>query len=176
MKIIETERLSLRLFTHGDAPFILKLLNQPGWLRFIGDRGINNEEDARSYIETKLIAAYRKYGYGLYAVELKGEDAVIGMCGLVKRDWLDDVDIGFAMFSCYEGHGYATEAAQAVLNHAHDTHGLWRILGITTGDNNRSIRLLNKIGMKYEKSIKDPGDESILELYSIESGDRHEYQ
>ena len=168
MKIAETDRLSLRRFTQCDAPFIFKLLNEPGWLRFIGDRGIVTEGDARSYIETVLIASYRKYGYGLYAVDLKEGNIPVGMCGLVKRDWLDDADIGFAMCAYYEGRGYATEAARAVLDYAHDKHAIRKILAITTGDNDRSIRLLEKIGMTYEKKITSPGDGGLLELYSIE--------
>ena len=174
MKIIETDRLSLRRFTHNDVPFIFKLLNEPGWLRFIGDRGIVCEEDARSYIETALIASYRKYGYGLYAIDLKEGNIPVGMCGLVKRDWLDNADLGFALCSCYQGMGYATEAAQAVLDYAKNMLELHRVLAVTSGDNDRSKNLLNNIGMTYKKTMTAPGEESLLDLYSINLACHHE--
>ena len=168
MNILETDRLILRWFELNDAPFIVKLLNEPGWKQFIGDRGINSIEAARSYIFTRLIASYQQHGFGLYAVQLKQNATLIGMCGLVKRDALDDVDIGFALLADYEGRGYATEAAQAMLTHARDDHVLQRIVAITTDDNDRSIRLLLRIGMAYRETVRLAGDAGPLDLYSMQ--------
>ena len=168
MVIMQTDRLILRWFAAEDAPFLFNLMNEPGWKRFIGDRGIDTVDAARSYIGTKLIASYRQHGFGLYAVQLKAEETLIGMCGLVKRDGLDDVDIGFALLAGYEGQGYATEAARATLNYAREKHALRRIVAITNKDNDRSIRLLEGIGMRYENAIKLPGDGGIVELYSVD--------
>lgn len=166
MKILATDRLVLRRFTPDDAPFIFKLMNEPGWLRFIGDRGINSVEAARSYIDTRLIASYKQHGFGLYAVQLKDRQTLIGMCGLVKRDGLEDVDIGFALLAGYEGRGYAIEAARATLKYAHEVHTLHRIVAITSENNERSIRLLEGIGMVYEKTVRLPGDDSAVKLYA----------
>jgi ribosomal-protein-alanine N-acetyltransferase len=168
MIVMETDRLILRWFAADDAPFILTLLNEPGWIRFIGDRGVDSIETAAAYIETKLIASYRQHGFGLYAMQLKEAETTIGMCGLVKRDGLDDVDIGFALLAAYEGRGYAKEAANATLNYARDTHKLHRLVAITNEDNISSIKLLEHIGMAFEKTIMLPGDNKVLKYYAIE--------
>ena len=168
MKVLETDRLVLRWFTSNDAAFILKLLNEPGWKQFIGDRGVNNLDDARSYIDEKLIASYQQHGFGLYAVLLKDDATLIGMCGLVKRDGLDDIDIGFALLACYEGQGYAAEAARATLNYAYEKQALGRVVAITAADNGRSIRLLKRLGMAYEGTVKLTVDGGPVELFAIE--------
>ena len=168
MKVFETARLSLRWFNLDDAPFIKNLLNEPGWKRYIGDRGVNTDEDACGYINQALIASYKKHGFGLFAVERKHDAVLLGMCGLLKREVLNDVDIGFALLSCYEGQGYAKEAAQSILQYAADAHGLTRIVAITTADNHRSIGLLKSIGMSYEDTVRLSYDSEDLLLYSIE--------
>src|SRR5205085_11080289 len=118
VKILETERLLLRRFAPDDAAFILELLNEPGWLRFIGDRGLRTLDAARDYIATGLVAMYARTGFGLWAVQHKDDATLLGMCGLIRRDGLDDVDIGFAFLERHQGRGYAVEAASAVMTHA----------------------------------------------------------
>jgi RimJ/RimL family protein N-acetyltransferase len=156
MQVMETARLVLRHFAPEDAPFILELVNEPGWKQFIGDRGVDSLETARNYIETVPLTSYREHGFGVYAVELKGEHTLVGLCGLLKRDTLDDVDIGFALLSRFEGRGYAREAANATLAYARDQLGLRRVVAITTEDNDRSGRLLQSCGMKFEGMIALP--------------------
>ena len=131
----------------------------------IGDRGINTLDDARRYIETVPLASYAKHGFGLWAVELKDDGSLVGMCGLIKRDTLDDVDIGFALLSRFEGRGYAREAANATLAYARDHLGLRRVVAITTDDNDRSGTLLERAGMNYEGPISQSGE--TLRLYAI---------
>ena len=164
MQVVETDRLILRHFSGNDAVFIMELLNEPGWKRFIGDRGVNSLDDAKGYIE-KLRASYQKHGFGLYAVELKDGGGLVGMCGLLKRETLDDVDIGFALLSRLEGRGYAREAAIATLGYARDQLGLRRVVAITTDDNHRSGSLLERAGMLYEGVI--PQGVEMLRLYAI---------
>jgi RimJ/RimL family protein N-acetyltransferase len=154
MNIIETERLVLRKLSTDDAGFILDLLNQPSFIQFIGDRGVRTLEDASQYIFEGAIASYEKYGFGLYITLLKESKIPIGICGLVKRDALKDADIGFAFLPQYWSKGYAVESATAVLAYARKTLGLKRILGITTPDNKNSIRVLEKIGLKFKQMVK----------------------
>jgi RimJ/RimL family protein N-acetyltransferase len=165
MHVLETERLVLRHLTPEDAAFILELVNEPGWKKYIGDRGIDTLDDARKYIETVPLASYAKHGFGLWAVELKDDRSVVGMCGLIKRDTLDDVDIGFALLSRFEGKGYAREAANATLAYARDQLGLRRVVAITTQHNHRSGVVLERAGMSYEGPISQGGE--VLRLYSI---------
>jgi RimJ/RimL family protein N-acetyltransferase len=145
--VIETGRLSLRRLHAADASLILELVNEPGWLRFIGDRKVHDLDAARRYIENGPQAMYRRYGYGLYRVQLH-DGTSIGLCGLVKRDGLEDVDLGFALLARFEGRGYAREAATASLAHAMHQHRLTRIAAITDPANVGSIRLLQAIGFK----------------------------
>ncbi len=167
MRILETKRLSLRWFTPDDAEFIYELLNQPAWKRFIGDRGIDSLEAARNYIETVPLAAYRRHGFGLFAVELKAENTLVGICGLLKRDALQDVDIGFALLSRFEGQGLMYEAAAAILVYSRDTLALERVVAIAQPDNARSIRLLETLGMQYAGLIRLTDDAEQLKMYSI---------
>jgi len=149
LKILDTERLTLREFTPDDAAFVLELINEPGWLQNIGDKGIRTLEGAQKYVEASLLASYAKHGFGLYAVELRGGGAAVGMCGLVKRDSLDDVDIGFAFLARHSGRGYAQESGAAILAHALDVLKLPRVVGITAPGNKASMRVLEKIGLRY---------------------------
>ena len=167
MRVLETKRLILRLFTPDDASFVYELLNEPGWKRYIGDRGIDSAQAARDYIETGLIAPYHRHGFGLLAMELKAQGTLVGMCGLIKRDTLEDVDIGFALLSRFEGLGLAHEAAAATLAYSRDTLGLARVVAITSLDNERSARLLERLGMRYERLIRLADDTEQLRLYSI---------
>ena len=144
MNVIDTERLTLRLLTTDDALFINQLLNDPEWLRFIGDRGVRSVEDADSYILAGPVAMYERLGFGLYLTERKSDSAPMGMCGLIKRDGLDDIDIGFAFLPQYRGYGYGYEAALATMAYGKSVLRLKRIVGITSPDNSSSIKLLEK--------------------------------
>ncbi|WP_438482069.1 GNAT family N-acetyltransferase [Oleiharenicola lentus] len=172
--IAATERLQLNEFTAADAAFVVTLLNEPLWHRFIGDRGIRTVEDAVSYLQKGPIASYAKNGFGLWAVRLKNSQTPIGMCGLIKRDTLEDIDVGFAFLEKHSGHGYATEAASAVLHYGWTHAGLKRIVAITDSQNDASIRVLEKIGLRFEKNIALPSDGKIGNLYAIAAPARNE--
>jgi len=147
MTIIDTDRLILRKLTTDDAAFILELVNDPDWLQYIGDKNVHNLDDARGYIDNGPIASYKQNGFGLYMVELKESGIPLGICGLVKRDQLDDPDVGFAFLPAHRNKGYATESAAAVLEHGKKELGLKRILAITSLDNDTSAWVLEKIGL-----------------------------
>ena len=115
MRVLETDRLILRWMSAGDAPFILELVTEPSWLRFIGDRGVRTPDDAREYIRKGPVDMYARLGFGLYLTERKEDGVPIGICGLLKRESLDDVDLGFANLPRFWGEGYAYEAALAVI-------------------------------------------------------------
>ena len=169
MKVMETEHLILRWLTTDDAAFILELLNDPSWIRFIGDRGVRTLEDARNYIVTGPMEMYSRLGFGLFLTELKdAERTPVGLCGLIKRDGLEDVDLGFGFLGRFHSKGYGSEAAAATLAFGRDQIGLQRIVGITTVDNVASSKLLEKVGMKYEKMILLPNDTEELKLYGVE--------
>lgn len=162
MKILETERLTLRELTVDDAAFILELLNDPDWLRFIGDKGVRTLEDARGYIEKGPMDMYARLGFGLFLSELKDGKVPIGMCGLIKRDALEDVDIGFAFLPAFRGKGYALEAASAVLALGRNRFRLSRIVAITHPDNVDSGKLLERLGLRFERMIRlSPGDSEV---------------
>ncbi|SDY84731.1 MULTISPECIES: GNAT family N-acetyltransferase [unclassified Bacillus (in: firmicutes)] len=165
MNILETERLILRLQTTDDASFILELLNDPSWLQFIGDRGVRTIEDAKAYILNGTVRMYEQYGFCLFLVERKEDHVPIGICGLVKRDSLEDVDIGFAFLPKYWAKGYAYEAASAVMAYGKDKLGLNRIVGITTQENHASAKLLKKIGLQFEQLIQLANDAEELSLF-----------
>lgn len=165
MIVLETPRLTLRRLSTDDAPFIVKLLNDPGWLRFIGDRGVRTLDDARAYLLKGPIAMYERCGFGLLLVERKSDGAPLGMCGLIRRDGLDDVDIGFALMPEFNGQGYAHEAALATMTYGRETIALERIVGITAQDNERSIKLLKKIGLSFEKLVRMPNAEEEIMLF-----------
>lgn len=169
MKILETDRLTLRLQTTDDADFILELMNDPSWLQFIGDRGLRTAEDAREYIVNGPIRMYEHFGFCLYLVERNEDRSPVGICGLVKRDSLENVDIGFAFLPKYWGKGYAYEAASATLAYGIDTLGLNRIVAITTQDNEASAKLLEKIGLKFERLVQFSNDAEELRLFSFNS-------
>jgi len=163
--VLETERLALRRLSPGDAEFILDLLNQPSFLRYIGDKGVRNTEEAINYIQTGPVASYEQHGFGLYLVQLKETGASIGICGLLKRDTLPDVDIGFAFLPAYWSRGYALESAEAVMKYGREKFGLQRIVAITSLNNEASIKLLEKLGMKFEGVIKLGEDEHEVRLF-----------
>jgi RimJ/RimL family protein N-acetyltransferase len=169
LKILETPRLTLREFTPEDAAFTLRLLNEPSWIEFIGNKNVRTLDDAVAYIHRVPMGSYQRHGFGLYLVELKESGAPIGMCGLVKREGLEDVDIGFAFLPPYWGQGYAFEAASASLHHAKTVLGLKRIVAITAPDNVSSVKLLEKIGLKAQRTLQLPGIGGESILFSEES-------
>ena len=165
-RIIETDRLYLREFNTNDADFVLELLNSPGWLKFIGDRNIRTVEQAVTYLHDGPMKSYEMNGFGLSLVALRNDDTPIGMCGLIRRETLEHVDLGFAFLPKYSGIGYAFEMASATLHYALHHLKLQTILAITIPNNVRSINLLAKLGMHFEKVIQiSPGDEE-LQLFS----------
>ena len=165
-KILETDRLILREFVLDDAEFIVRLVNSPGWLEFIGDRNIHSLPHAQEYLLNGPIKNYSLHGFGLYMVALKEGGTPIGMCGLLKRDYLDAADLGFAFLPQYEKQGYATEAAEGAITFSKKSLGLTNLLAIVMPGNIRSIHLLERIGMHFEKMIHQPGDEEGLMLFT----------
>jgi RimJ/RimL family protein N-acetyltransferase len=166
MKVLETERLILRWLTVDDGEFILELLNEPSWLRFIGDKDVRTLDAARDYISKSFVAMYERLGFGLYLTELKGEGTPIGICGLIKRDSLKDVDIGFAFLPKFWGKGYAYESASAVMAYGKKTFGINRLAAITSPDNYDSARLLEKLGFNFERMIKPSDEGAEISLYT----------
>jgi RimJ/RimL family protein N-acetyltransferase len=165
MNVIQTERLGLRQLELHDAEFILELLNEPSFLRFIGDKGVRNLDDAREYILKGPRDSYGRHGFGLYATCLL-DGTPVGICGLVKRDALEDVDVGFAFLSRYCLQGFAVESASAVLAHARRVLGLQRIVAITSPANVGSIAVLERIGLKFERMIRLQEDSPELRLFA----------
>jgi [ribosomal protein S5]-alanine N-acetyltransferase len=146
MPILITERLSLREFTPLDAPFLLRLVNEPGWLRNISNPGVRTLDDALTWAEGRLFQAYRELGHGFWAVERRDDGELLGMCGLFKRPVLPEPDIGYALLAGHEGRGYALEAARGCVAHARDVLGWPTLMAITAIDNPPSVALLGKLG------------------------------
>lgn len=165
--VIETERLFLRKFTLDDADFMLEMLNTPTWLRFIGDRGVRTVEEAMEYLRNGNIRSYREYGFGFYVVVIKETQESIGICGIVKREGLEDIDIGFAFFPQFMSKGYGYESASATLNYALNDLKIKRIVAIIDPENVSSIGLIKKIGLVFEKMIQLSPKETELLLFGI---------
>jgi ribosomal-protein-alanine N-acetyltransferase len=167
-KVLATARLDLLRFSTDDAAFIVELLNEPSFLRHIGDKGVRTEADAGRYLEAGPLASYDRFGFGLWRVGLRESGEPIGMCGLLKRDALDHPDLGFAFLPRAWSKGYAFESASAVLAHARDPLGLRRVLAITSPDNVASIRLLEKLGLRFERTARLTGGEAEVRLHAID--------
>jgi RimJ/RimL family protein N-acetyltransferase len=167
MAILNTERLELRELTFADDAFIMELLNEPAFLRHIGDKGVRSLSDARQYIEKVPMASYRRFGFGLYLVSLGGGEEPIGICGLLKRDTLPDVDVGFAFLTRYWSKGYAMESAAAILDHGRRKLGFKRMVAITAPENHGSIAVLERIGLKFERIVRLAADPKELKLFGI---------
>jgi len=168
--VATTERLVLRWLRLEDADFILELLNDPGWIQHIGDRGVRTREGAADYIRNGPMAMYQREGFGLYLVELKDGGEALGMCGLIKRDTLEDVDLGFAFLEPHCRRGYGYESARACLQLARDTFGLGRLVAITTPANKVSGLLLEKLGFSFEDTVRLGGEDAETKLYAIDLG------
>lgn len=160
--ILETERLGLRRFMEEDAPFMLRLLNEPSWIQFIGDRNVHTIAEAEQYLLKGAIESYSSHGFGFYIVLLKDKLNPIGTCGFAKRPYLDRPDFGFAYLPEYTGQGYAYEMATATLAYGRDVLKLEELCAITTPNNVRSISLLEKVGFHLEKSIMENDEELYL--------------
>ncbi len=167
----DTDRLRLREFVMDDAAFILRLLNEPSFIEFIGDRGVRTLQDAERYLREGPLSSYRQYGHGLLRVSLKDGDIPIGMCGLVKRDTLPHPDIGFALLPAFWDQGFVTEAARVVMQHGREALGIQVVLGITTPGNARSIAVLQKLGLSFleQKPLGDRPESLKIFGLSVES-------
>jgi [ribosomal protein S5]-alanine N-acetyltransferase len=162
VRVLQTDRLTLRKLSVEDAPFIFELVNDPAFLRFIGDKGVRTLDEARDYILQGPVDSYERLGFGLYLVELKESPKAIGMCGLIKREVLEDVDIGYAFLPEFRGKGYAFEAAAAVMAFGKSEFALPRIIAVVSAENHGSIRVLEKLGLRFERMVRlFEGDEEI---------------
>lgn len=168
MNVLETERLNLRQLNAGDAAFIVELLNDPSFLRYIGDRGVRTVEEAVRYILEGPVQSYARHGFGLWLVELKDAQTPTGICGLLKRDALPDADIGYAFLPQFRARGYAYESAAAVMSYAAGALGLRRVLAITNPDNAGSIKVLEKIGLKFDRRIRLSEDAPEVMLFAAD--------
>ncbi len=166
MIVVETDRLQLRRVELADAAFLLDLLNQPSFLHFIGDKGVRTLDDARDYILTGPLASYERFGFGMYLTVLKEEQIPIGICGLLKRDSLEDVDVGYAFLPQFWSRGYAFESASAVMAYARNVLGIDRIVAIATPDNHASIHVLEKLGLRFEAMIPLVDDSPEIKLFT----------
>lgn len=165
MQIAETTRLLLSKITLKDAKFFLELVNSPHWLKYIGDRKVKTIKDAKTYLQNGTLKSYTDFGFGFYKLQIKEEvKKPIGVCGLIKREQLEDVEIGFALLPEYEGKGFGFEASVAVLKLAEEKYKMKNITAITLATNTSSINLLEKLGLTYEKKVKpfDDGEELLL--------------
>lgn len=172
MQTLLTERLAIRPFSEDDAAFIVELVNDPDWLRFIGDKQVRSLDGARHYLRNGPMAMVEKHGHGLACVERRSDGAAVGMCGLIRRDTLEDVDLGFAFLPVGRGQGYAREAAAAVLAFGFDTLRLPRIVAITDLDNQASARVLEALGLHFERLLEADGDKKALRLFALEATGR----
>jgi len=168
MNVLETDRLILRRIALEDAEFMLQLLNEPSFHRYIGDKGVRTIDDARNYIEQGPMASYERFGFGLFLTELKEPRVPIGMCGLLKRETLEDVDIGFAFVPQFWKQGYALESASGVMAYAKDVIGLNRLAAITSPDNDKSISVLLKLGMTFQRLMRLTDDAPEVKLFARE--------
>lgn len=166
MTVCETPRLRLREVVDADAPFILELVDSAEFRRWIGDRGVSDLASARRYIEQGPRASYARHGHGLWLVERRADGVPVGLCGLLKRDTLEDVDLGYALLARHAGAGYAREAAAAAIDWGRRERGLRRIAAIVLPDNRRSIAVLEAVGMRYERRLPPDGQGETLALYA----------
>jgi RimJ/RimL family protein N-acetyltransferase len=162
---LESERLILSEFSKNDAPFFFELVNDPAWIQYIGDRNINTTEDAEKYLEEKIIPSYQEFGFGFYIVRLKKEKTPIGMCGLIKRDWMKYVDIGYAFLPGFRGKGYALEAGKATMKYAKETLQISKLAAITDVNNSKSSNLLERLGLEFDRLITYPNETEKSKLY-----------
>ena len=164
--IVSTERLFLSEITEKDAAFIYELMNDAAWIKNIGNRNIKSLQDAENYITEKFIKSYNKNGFGFYAIRLKGSKIPIGTCGLIKREGLDAMDIGYGLLPLFRGKGYAFEATKAMYKYGYEVLKEPKIIAIVNPNNKTSIALIEKLGMTFEKMIKLPKETEAIKLFS----------
>ena len=164
--IITTERLVLEQFTTDDAAFMLELLNSPGFIKYIGDRNVRTVAEAAKYLENSALKSYNDFGYGVWKVSLK-DKIPVGLCGLINRETLDDIDLGFAFLPKYERLGYGYEAAIACLDYARSVLKLNRIVAFTSLENIPSQNLLVKLGFTFERIIKVQPLNADVKLFGL---------
>lgn len=165
-EVLQTERLILRKLTLDDTDFIIELVNSPGWLKYIGYRNIHTTEDAVKYLQDGPMKSYEQNGFGLWLIQLLTEQKPVGMCGLLKRDALEFPDLGYALLPAYEGKGYITEAASACLEYVHQHLHISKLLAITNLDNEKSIRVLEKLHFAFERFMTMSGVDHPVRLFS----------
>lgn len=165
--VLQTQNLILVKLRKVDAPFILELVNSPGWLKYIGDRNVHSILDAEQYLQNGILKCYKEHGFGFWLVKDSIKNQKLGICGITKRESLDFPDIGFAFLPKYQSMGYGYEAAMATLKHAQKNLRLERIVAIVNKENMASNKLLIKIGMRFEKVICFPDENRELNFYSI---------
>jgi RimJ/RimL family protein N-acetyltransferase len=168
MHILDTERLALREFTPLDAPFLLRLVNEPGWIRHINDTGVRSVDEALAWAEGRLFKAYRELGHGFWALQRREDGALVGMCGLFKRPALPEPDLGYALLAEHEGRGYAREAAEACIAHARHRLGWQVLMAITAVDNPRSVGLLGKLGFIEQEQRQLDGYEGPSRVFRLD--------
>ena len=166
MNVISTDRLLINRITLDDAGFILKLMNDKDWIQNIGDRGIRTIEETEEYIRTRFLKAYDESGFGFYSLILKSDQQIIGIAGLVDREGIDHIDIGYGMLPEFRGKGYAFEATKAIYDYAYEELKLKKIVAIVNPDNTSSIKLLSKLGLEFERMIRFPDEEIDIMLFS----------
>lgn len=162
MKLPSLKRLIIEPLTAKDGEFMFELMNSPGWLKYIGDRTIKNETDAEKYLVANIIPSYNKHGFGLYKISLRNNSKVIGICGLLQRDYLKSPDLGFAILPDHSGHGYTHEASKAILDYAKKDLQIEIIEAITVEDNHASIGLLKKLGFQRQELITRDNEQLLL--------------
>ena len=166
MNVISTDRLLINRITLDDAGFILKLMNDKDWIKNIGDRGIRTIEETEEYIRTRFLKTYNEVGFGFYSLVRKSDQQIIGIAGLVDREGLDHIDIGYGMLPEFRGKGYAFEATKAIFDYGYKDLKLDKIVAIVNPDNPSSIKLLSKLGLEFEKMIRLPDEEIDIMLFS----------
>lgn len=166
MTVLQTERLVLSRLTYADCDFIVELLNEPSFKRYIGDKKVRSNEEAQTYLRNGPIGSYECHGFGMFLVRDKSDKTPIGMCGLVKREEFDAPDVGFAFLQRFWSNGYALESAAAVLEYGKINLQLPRIIAMVDPDNEASIRLVEKLGMKFASMIRMPGESQEINMYS----------
>jgi len=162
---LDTERLTIRRLTLDDAELMLAIWTDPAFVRNVADRGVRTLQQAREQLRESALGLYETYGYGPYRVALKSDDRPVGICGVFRRDGLDEPDIGYALLPEFYGQGYMIEAASRVLDHARDDLGIARLVAIVQPGNEPSVRLLGKLGLEFERIMRLPGDDQDLALY-----------
>ena len=166
MTVIQTERLLLSRLSYADCEFIVELVNEPSFKRYIGDKKVRSHEDARKYLRNGPIGSYARHGFGMFLVRDKSDNTPMGMCGLVKREEFDVPDVGFAFLQRFRANGYALESAIAVLEYGKNILQLPRIIAMVDPDNEASIRLVEKLGMTFASMVRMPGESQDINMYT----------